>query len=237
MASANQDQLSSSATFGKKRIGLWPASFEAAIFDFDGTLSATEALWEKVDRIFFAEHAIPYTPEVHQAFAALGFAAGAEWVRETYGVKDSVEDICEEWNRMGAALYESEAVLRPGSEAYIRALRGAGVPLALATTNDPHVLGSMAPRVDVNELFDEVVTSADVAVPKDEPDIYLEAAKRLGADPARTIVFEDILQGARAAKSAGFAVCALRVGGAAQPEGALREVADLWLDSWEEIPL
>ncbi len=216
---------------------LWPADFEFAIFDFDGTLSATEKLWEKVDRAFFAQRGIAYTPDVHQTLATLGFTGGARWVRERFGVRDSVEDICDEWNRMGAALYASEATLRPGAEAYLAALRRAGVPLALATTNDPQVLASMAPRVRVGELFDAVVCGKEVGVPKDRPDIYLEAARRIGADPERTIVFEDILAGTRSAKSAGFSVCAVACTDPLQPRAKLRQAADIWLDDWRDINL
>lgn len=63
-----------------------------------------------------------------------------------------MQDIVDEWNRLGAALYETSVVLRPGAERYLRALRKDGVPLALATTNNPHVLGSMR-HVDVYEAL------------------------------------------------------------------------------------
>ncbi len=214
---------------------LWPPSFDYAIFDFDGTLSATESLWEKVDRIFFAERGIAYTPDVHQTLATLGFAGGAEWVRERYGIRDSAEDICDEWNRLGAALYETEAVLRPGAGEYLGSLREAGIPLALATTNDPQVLGSMKGRIDVYGIFDAVVCGKEVPRPKDEPDIYLEAARRIGAVPARTVVFEDILAGTRSARRAGFMTCAVRSADPMQPVGPLMREADVWIEGWEEI--
>lgn len=174
---------------------------------------------------------------MHQTLATLGFTGGAHWVRERYGVRDSVEDICDEWNRLGAALYAAEAVLRPGAEDYLRRLRSAGMRIALATTNDPAVLASMEPRVRVQELFDAVVCGKEVGVPKDKPDIYLEAARRIGAEPGRTMVFEDILAGTRSAKSAGFSVCAVACTDPLQPRAKLRREADLWLDDWRDIDL
>ena len=51
--------FSTDTRFDEQRSGaeaLWPPAFGAAIFDFDGTLAATEGLWEEVDRIFFARH-------------------------------------------------------------------------------------------------------------------------------------------------------------------------------------
>lgn len=220
-----------------EKSALWPAGFDYAIFDFDGTLSATEVIWEKVDRAFFAERGIAYTPDDHQTLATLGFTGGAHWVRETYGVRDSVEDICDEWNRMGAALYASECVLRPGAEDYLAALRGAGIPIALATINDPQVLASLKPRICIEELFDAVVCGKEVGKPKSEPDIYLEAARRIGADPGRTMVFEDIVAGTKSAKSAGFSVCAVACTDPLQPRDELRRAADVWLEDWRDIRL
>ena len=125
---------------------LWPPAFGAAIFDFDGTLAATEGLWEEVDRIFFGQRGIEYDALAHQTLATLGFAAGAEWVRQTYGLDEPTADICDEWNRLGHALYETRVELRPGAREYLAALRRAGVPIALATTNDPYVLRNGAAR-------------------------------------------------------------------------------------------
>lgn len=217
---------------------LWPPAFGAAIFDFDGTLAATEGLWEEVDRIFFGQRGIEYDMLAHQMLATLGFGAGAEWVRQTYGLDEPASDICDEWNRLGHALYETRVELRPGAREYLAALRDAGMPIALATTNDPYVLSAMAPRVDVSELFDAVVCGCEVAhATKDHPDVYLEAARRLGVAPATCMVFEDILPGVRSARSCGMRTCAVRCVDPSQPVEELRHEADLWLDSWTDIRL
>ena len=200
---------------------LWPPAFGAAIFDFDGTLAATEGLWEEVDRIFFGQRGIEYDALAHQTLATLGFAAGAEWVRQTYGLDEPTADICDEWNRLGHALYETRVELRPGAREYLAALRRAGVPIALATTNDPYVLSAM-----------EVAHAT-----KDHPDVYLEAARRLGVDPAACLVFEDILPGVRSARGCGMMTCAVRCADPRQPREALHHEADLWLDSWTDIAL
>ena len=140
----------------------------------------------------------------------------------------------DEWNRLGAALYETSVELRPGAEAYLRALREAGVPLALATTNDPHVLGAMR-HVDVYGLFDVVVCGREVARGKDHPDIYLEAARRLGVAPEGCCVFEDILPGVTSAHRAGMRAVAVRCEDPRQPWGELRREADLAIEGWEGL--
>ena len=153
---------------------------------------------------------------------------------ERYRLRDEVADIVDEWNRLGAALYENEVRLRPGAEAYVRALRSRGVRVGLATTNDPHVLDAMR-HVDVSGLFDEVVCGREVARGKDHPDIYLEAARRMGADPADCVVFEDILPGTLSAARAGMATVAVASSDPRQPAAELRRAADRWIVGWEGL--
>ena len=223
-----------SSAWQEARPSLWPPSFSAAIFDFDGTLAETWHLWRRVDEVFFASRGLEFDEAASETIATLGFAAGAQWCVERYRLRDEVADIVDEWNRLGAALYETSVQLRPGAERYLRSLRARGVRLALATTNDPHVLGSMR-HVNVGALFDEVVCGREVARGKDHPDIYLEAASRLGARPEGCVVFEDILPGVLSAQRAGMRAVAVRCEDPRQPERVLRSAADLWIDGWEGL--
>lgn len=213
---------------------LWPPSFSAAIFDFDGTLAETWRLWRRVDEVFFSTRGLPFDEDASATLATLGFAAGAQWCVERYRLREEVSDIVAEWNRLGAALYETQVRLRPGARDYLLALRGAGVPLALATTNDPHVLGAMR-HVDVGALFDEVVCGREVARGKDHPDIYLEAARRLGAAPGACAVFEDILPGTLSARRAGMTTVAVRSSDPRQPWDALAREADVAIEGWRGL--
>lgn len=213
---------------------LWPPSFSAAIFDFDGTLAETWHLWRRVDEVFFSTRGLPFDEDASATLATLGFAAGAQWCVERYRLREEVSDIVAEWNRLGAALYETQVRLRPGARDYLQALRGAGVPLALATTNDPHVLGAMR-HVEVGALFDEVVCGREVARGKDHPDIYLEAARRLGAAPGACAVFEDILPGTLSARRAGMTTVAVRSSDPRQPWDALAREADVAIEGWRGL--
>lgn len=216
------------------RASLWPPSFSAAIFDFDGTLAESSHVWRRVDEVFFATRALPFDEDAAATISTLGFDAGARWCVERYRLREEPEAIADEWRRLGSALYETEVALHPGAEAYLRALRGRGVRLAVATSNDPHVLRSMR-HVDMDALFDAVVCSCDVARGKDHPDIYLEAARRLGAAPEGCAVFEDILPGVRAAAGAGMVAVAVRTSDPRQPVAELRRAAKLWVDGWEGL--
>lgn len=213
---------------------LWPPSFSAAIFDFDDTLALTHDLWKQVDIAFLRSRGISYTPDVGRTLTMLGFAGGARWCIERYGLKDTVEEICDEWNSMGRALYATQVRLRPGAREYLAALRSEGVPLALATTNDPDVLGAMKANVDAYDLFDAVVCAKEVGCGKDHPDIYLEAARRISAKPGDCMVFEDLLQGICSAKRAGMKACAVLSNNPLQDEREVVGASDCTIANWRE---
>ena len=190
-------------------ISLWPPAFEAAIFDFDGTISDTAALWRRVDEDFLGARGFAVPDDYALTLSTLGFSKGAEYTIERFGLHESVESICKQWIRMGRELYEAEATLRPGVVDYIGRLRARGVRVALATTNDPEVLDGLS-QVDVANLFDARVHGREVARGKDYPDIYLEAARRLEVEPASCIVFEDIPAALASARAAGMLACGVR---------------------------
>ena len=209
--------------------------FDAVIFDFDGTIALSGPIWHTVDTTFFARRGLPLEPDVPARLASLGFREGADFVIERYGFEETPQEIMDEWNELGAELYRENVQLRPGAAAYITALRKTGIPLGLATTNHPDVLAALVPRIDVDALFDVVVTSVEVAVPKDEPDIYLETARQLGVAPPRTLVFEDIPFGLKAAHRAGFPTVGVASGDENQDVEEVREAADFFIDGWEEL--
>ncbi|MCH3944154.1 MAG: HAD family phosphatase [Atopobiaceae bacterium] len=217
--------------------GLWPFEFEAAIVDFDGTIADSAPVWSKVDHAFLAKRGLPYAEDYSCDLAALGFAAGARYTIDRFGLDEDPADICDEWNDLARDLYRKDVELRPGAERYLRALRGRGVPVALATTNDPEVLFSLEPRIDIHGLFDEMVFGREVGKPKNQPDIYLEAARRLGVEPWGCVVFEDIVPGLLSCESVGMTGCAVRSNDPSQTLADIIEAGDLFLEDWRCIEL
>lgn len=97
----------------------------------------------------------------------------------------------------------------PGLETFVRRVRAAGLRLGLATSacreNVEMVLGTLG----LDGVFDAVVVGEEVRVAKPNPEIFLEAARRLDVEPARCLVVEDSLSGIAAARAAGMRCVAL----------------------------
>lgn len=96
----------------------------------------------------------------------------------------------------------------PGALALVKACRAAGLKTAIATSADKKKLDANLAEIGLQEAdFDAVVTGLDVERKKPWPDIYLEAARRIGLDPADCLVVEDAVTGIQAGRAAG-ATCA-----------------------------
>jgi HAD superfamily hydrolase (TIGR01509 family) len=91
----------------------------------------------------------------------------------------------------------------------LAALRHAAVPVAIASSAPARWVIGAVERLGIRPLFDAVVTGDEVARRKPAPDVYLEAARRLGADPVRSVAIEDSAPGITAARAAGMKAVAI----------------------------
>ena len=82
-------------------------------------------------------------------------------------------------------------------------------PLAIASSSNPELIEVVLRAAGLRELFPVAVSSEEVARGKPAPDVYLEAARRLGVEPARCVAVEDSHNGIRSAKAAGMRVVAV----------------------------
>ncbi len=100
------------------------------------------------------------------------------------------------------------APMRGGHELLVQ-LRHAGVAAAIASSAPARWVVGAVDRLGIRPLFDAVVTGDEVACRKPAPDVYLEAARRLGVEPARSVAIEDSQPGITAACAAGMKVIAI----------------------------
>src|SRR5262245_58772201 len=104
----------------------------------------------------------------------------------------------------GFARLGTQAV--PGIPAFVGSLERRGVPRAVATSASWGDVDALLGSLDLRRYFDVIVTAEDVILGKPDPAVYLEAARRLRAQPATCLVFEDSLVGIEAARRAGMRV-------------------------------
>lgn len=175
------------------------------IFDMDGVLCDSEAfIAEAAIRMFKERYGVEVQEEDFLPFVGTGEDRYLGGVAEKYGIVLSMPEDKNETYRLYAKCAQGKLMPLPGVKQFIQNAAEAGIRLAIATSADEFKL-----HVNLREMgldqnwFDALVNGLDIEHKKPAPDIFLEAAKRLGLDPAECVVFEDAINGVQAAKAAG----------------------------------
>ena len=177
---------------------------KAVIFDFDGTIANSRYVWQKVDVDFFAKRGMEIPHYYVEAISVMSFYNGAVYTKEKYNIKESVEEIMNEWNSQALREYKENVVLKPFVKEYLRELKDKGYKIGLATAALHDYYIPVLEREGVLDCFDVFTDTWDDARDKNFPDIYLLCAEKLGSNSANSIVFEDVLKGVKSSVSAGF---------------------------------
>lgn len=187
-------------------------SSPAAVFwDMDGTLIDTEPLWGQATYELGELLGRPLTPEVRAATVGGSFPNTlrivADWAG--YELADGDVDRYRAWmfNRM-AELFEGGIALNPGIGGVLDALAARGTPMFVCT-NTERVLADPCIEAIGRHYFADTIAGDEVPTPKPAPDMYLEAARRVGAEPRECLVVEDSWNGMSAAAAAGCVVLGL----------------------------
>lgn len=175
-----------------------------ALFDFDGVVVDTEPVYD----LFWNDASLRYGTGIEH-FAQVIKGTTLPAILETY-----FADRSEEFKQMVVA--ESMAFERtmplppmPGSIAFLRLLKENNVKMGLVTSSDDVKVRRAFQELNLEGLFDTVVTADRITRGKPDPACYLLAAKDLNVLPAQCLVFEDSFAGIQAGTDAGMRVIAL----------------------------
>jgi HAD superfamily hydrolase (TIGR01509 family) len=181
---------------------------EAVIFDMDGVLVDTEHLWDEVREVLTEEWGGRYTPEAQEAMMGMSSLEWSRYLHETVGLRQPPEVINAEVVRRMLARYEVDLPVVPSAVDAVRAMAANGLRLAVASSSNRPLIDAVLRRLALDHAFAVTVSSEEVERGKPAPDVYLEAARRLGAAPDRCVAVEDSASGIRAAHAAGMHVVA-----------------------------
>jgi HAD superfamily hydrolase (TIGR01509 family) len=182
----------------------------AAIFDMDGTLVDSEPVYYQADRAFLARYGIDYPESLRDSMIGRGNLEFFRLLEEAFPDNALSRLPMEERIRLKDENYLEHARGRtfafPAMVELLGLLEGAGVPMAVASGSSPDVISGTLESAGIGGCFPVRVSALEVPRGKPEPDIFLEAARRLGLEPRRCAVLEDSQYGVRAARAAGMRV-------------------------------
>ena len=212
------------------------AGIDAVLFDLDGVLVDTEPWWHEVRVAWAAALGRPWSMADSHACMGLNSREWSETMRERAGVSEAPFVIEQAIVAALVTRYASRPVpLVPGAPAAAARI-AARVPVAIASGAHPAVIRAAVEASGLASVFSTIVSADDVPRGKPAPDVYLEAARRLGVAPVRSLVIEDSRNGVLAGRAAGARV--VLVPNPSMPPGpGVAEMADAVLDRLSDLPL
>jgi HAD superfamily hydrolase (TIGR01509 family) len=207
----------------------------AAVFDLDGVIVDTEHVWDAVREELTRDWGGRYGPSAQQAMMGMSSLEWSRYMHDALGLPQSPREINDEVVRRLLERYAVELPLIPGAVAAVRALHATGLPMGVASSSNRPLIDAVLRAAELAECFLVTVSSEEVARGKPAPDVYLEAARRLGVDPTACVAVEDSANGIRAAHAAGMRVLAYP-NTVYPPAADALALAAVVLGSLEELP-
>ncbi|MGW0965880.1 HAD family hydrolase [Streptomyces sp. NPDC002516] len=182
----------------------------AVIFDLDGTLVDSEPNYFEAGRLTLAGQGVgDFTWADHETYVGISTQETVALWKERYGLALPLETLLAEVNRRYLELARASTPVYPEMRAFVHLLAAAGVPMAVASGSSREAIEVILSGTGLASRLTTVVSADEVAHGKPAPDVFLEAARRLGAVPADCVVLEDAAPGAIAAHAAGMRCVAL----------------------------
>ena len=205
----------------------------AVIFDLDGVLVDSEAVWDEVRKEFTEENGGRWHGEAQRDMMGMSSVEWSQYVRDRLGVEMEPDRISTAVADRVADRYRERLPLLPGAVEAVKAL-AAEWPIGLASSSNRHVIDLVLDLAGIAADFQATVSSEEVGAGKPAPDVYLEAAKRLGVEASGCAAIEDSTNGLRSAHAAEMTVIAVPNHDFPPDPDAL-ELADAVLDSLEAL--
>lgn len=208
---------------------------KGAIFDMDGTLLDSMPVWEHACERYLEKKGIVAEKNLSEILFSMSMGEGAEYVKEKYGLSETVDAIIDGVNAIVYEAYEKDVMPKPGVEAFLQQLQEAGIPMVVATSSDRAMAEVAFERIGLLPYFKQIFTCSEIGAGKSQPDIYFAAAECLGTKPEDTWVFEDACYAIETAKNAGFRAVGLFDATSEKDREQIQAIADVYAKSMEDV--
>ncbi|MGD8106205.1 hexitol phosphatase HxpB [Pantoea sp. FN0302] len=176
----------------------------AAIFDMDGLLIDSEPLWDQAEMDVFATLDVDLSrrSELPDTLGLRIDQVVRMWFETLPWNGPSQQEVTDRIITRAINLVEEKKPLLPGVEQALQLCRSEGLKIGLASASPLHMLEKVLALFNLRDYFEVLVSAEALPYSKPHPQVYLDAAARLGVDPLNCVTLEDSFNGMIATKAA-----------------------------------
>lgn len=206
-----------------------------AIFDLDGVLLDSMAVWNDLGARYLQGRGIEPEPGLSQILFSMSMEQGADYLKGHYALPDTPQEILAGIEQMIQDFYFFEVKAKEGAKELLQLLQGKNVKMVAATSSPREHVTKALRRNGLYDYLQQIFTTGEVGESKHSPLIYQLAAESLDTKPSETLVFEDSLYALKTAKNAGFhAIGVYDADGETDQEG-VRQTGEIYLKNLSEL--
>ncbi len=211
-----------------------------AIFDLDGTLLDSMAIWDNFGADYLRAKGIVPPGDLNQTLKPMSLPQAVDYFKAAFRLTDTPEEMMRQFGEQIEKKYRYEVKLKPHVAEFLENLKSRNVRMCVATATAHKQAEAALKKLGIFPYFSFILSCTEANCGKSQPEFFEQALKRLGTEKNQTVVFEDALHAVITAKSAGFRVVGVEDFSAGDDAEQIQSIADFYIKNfsqWEEIAL
>lgn len=204
------------------------------IFDLDGTLLDSMSIWKDIASRYVRRKGYEPREGLDKVVSSMSLMQALSYIKQEYGIADSLEQMVNEVNEMVADFYRYEVKAKPGVERFLAEAKKQGIKMCIATASERELVEAALERVGVASFFEGILTCSELNTGKDSPDIYYKGMELLGTNNEDTLIYEDALHAIETAAKEGFHVIGVFDASARKEQKQILALVERYITSFAE---
>lgn len=177
---------------------------KSIIFDMDGTLADSMAMWRSLGIDYLKSRGIDITSEDAQEMTTQSLKMSSTYMKEKFNLSLTPDEIYNDMKHIAEDFYEHHCTLKHGAKDVLERFYEEGIPMMLGTGTPEEFFDPFLKREDMFKYFGEIATCDGLNLKKDDPRFFLTCCEMAGFDPKETVLVDDAYFAIIAAKEAGL---------------------------------